>query len=90
MSTMFIDKRHRDYWTRTYILVILFAIWIAYYCLVSCKYLVMDADEMNAVVTTLKIDLILKTLHGFAYMEAHCLKERNPESLYCLMVSLHP
>jgi hypothetical protein len=58
--------------------------WMTYYCLVSSKFLVFDADEKHAVIATLTLEKILRTAHGFDYLEQHCLQEHNPESIYCL------
>ena len=66
------------------IVVVLHLIWMAYYCLVSRNYLVLDADEKHAIIATLTVDRILHTEHGYNYLEEHCLEELNPESLYCI------
>lgn len=69
------------------IVVILHLVWMAYYCLVSKNYLVLDADEKHAIISTLTVDRMLHTEHGYDYLEEHCLEEMNPESLYCIKVS---
>jgi ethanolamine permease len=71
----------------TYIFLFLVVCWLAYYYLVSRKNLVLDADEKHAIINKIKTAHIIKTEHGFSYLERHCLKEHNPESLYCLKVT---
>jgi hypothetical protein len=66
------------------VLVGLHLVWMTFYYFVSRNNLVMDEDERRAIITTLDLDKILKTEFGFAYLEHHCVKELNSESLYCL------
>jgi ethanolamine permease len=67
-----------------YFYIVLFAVWVPYFLIVSKKYLVLDDDERRAIITTLHVQSVLKTQYGFVYLEEHCLKEMNPESLYGL------
>ena len=59
-------------------------LWMLYFYLVSRKNIVLDDDEKNAIVVSMDLESVLRTEHGFAYMEKHCLKDMNVESLYCL------
>lgn len=69
-----------------YSLIVLHMLWMAYYYFVSRHYLVLDSDEKVVIVDMLNLDNMLKTEHGFAYLEQHCTQELNPESLYCVRV----
>jgi hypothetical protein len=69
------------------VLIVLHVLWVAYYWSVSRHYLVLDEDEKHAIVNGLTVDDILKTEHGYTYLEKHCLHEMNPESLHCLMAA---
>jgi ethanolamine permease len=69
-----------------YIFLGLAVSWMAYYYAVSRKNLILDADEKHAIIYKLRAVDILKTEHGYAYLERHCLKEHNTECLYCLKV----
>ena len=70
-----------------YLLGGLFIVWSFYYYFVSRKTLVLDQDERNAIIKRLDVNALLRTEYGFAYLELHCTREHNTESLYCLNVS---
>ena len=59
-------------------------LWMLYFYFVSRKNIVLDNDEKNAIVVSMDLESVLRTEHGFSYMEKHCKKEMNAESLYCL------
>lgn len=80
------NSKHVD--VTFYVLIACFVIWSAYYYFVSIRTIVLDEDEKKAVIALLDVNTLLKTEHGFTYLEKHCLKELNPESLYCLQVSV--
>ena len=61
-------------------------VWSMYFCAVSRKYLILDSDEKQAIISKLTTAMMMNSEHGFEYLEQHCLKEMNPESLYCLKV----
>jgi ethanolamine permease len=73
--------------TSIYVFIALHALWTAYYWFVSRHYLVLDEDEKKAITNGLNVDDILKSEHGYIYIEKHCIQERNPESLYCLVAA---
>lgn len=66
--------------------IVLHVLWVMYYWFVSRNYLVLDADEKHAVVGSLNVRSMLRTEHGLAYLEHHCIKELNVECIYCLKV----
>ena len=71
-----------------YLLGGLFLLWSMYYYIVARKTLVLDQDEKNAIIKGLDVSAIFKTEYGYAYLELHCIREHNTESLYCLKVCL--
>ena len=69
-----------------YLLGGLFTMWSLYYYFVARKTLVLDLDERNAIIKRLDVNSLLRTEYGYAYLELHCIREHNTESLYCLNV----
>ena len=69
------------------IFLALVILWSFYFCLVSRRYLILDADEKQAIISKLTTAMMMNSEHGYDYLEQHCLKELNPESLYCLKVN---
>lgn len=69
-----------------YLLGGLFIVWSFYYYFIARKTLVLDQDERNAIINGIDVNALLRTEYGYAYLELHCIREHNTESLYCLNV----
>ena len=60
------------------------AISMVYFYFISRKHIVLDEDEKKSIIISMDLEAILRTEHGFSYLEKHCQKEMNTVSLYCL------